>query len=62
MASLVRMRYIARDGEHEINDVVSVTRAEAGLMEARAVAVRVRKTHATNKPITAGHTVTKDEV
>ncbi len=59
MAELVRMRFIRAYEDHVVGDIISVTKATAGLLEAKGVAVRVRRPHAPRKPITGSHTVKK---
>ena len=58
---LIEMRYLKDDDGRKRNQVVAVTRMEAGVLEARAVAVRVRPPHAKQKPITSAHSVTKGD-
>jgi hypothetical protein len=61
MGDLIEMRFIVSWNGHSVGDVVAVSRAHAGLLEAKAVAVRVRKPHDNRKPIDSRHTVTKEK-
>lgn len=61
MTQLVEMRFIKKDGGKNIGDQITVPRGQAAIMEARAVAVRVRPPHAKQKPITSRHAVTKGD-
>jgi hypothetical protein len=58
---LIEMRLIGEWRGKKAGEVVAVPRGQAAILEARALAVRVVKPHANQKPITDRHTVTKGD-
>ena len=61
MKILIDMRFIKNWDGHKLNEIIAVTKANAGILEAQGVAVRVQPSHAKRKPITSAHTVTKEK-